>query len=121
VFIELSTGRMVTVASLDGFTRGLAIAGSLAFVGLSRVRSTSDMSGLPITARRDALQCGLAVVDLRSGATLASLGIASPVDEVFDIQLLPGIRCPYFSGPYVHHEQGPPLWTVPPSEPSARI
>jgi uncharacterized protein (TIGR03032 family) len=122
VSADVASGRVETVAELPGFTRGLAIHGSLAFVGLSRIRSSSDMSGLPIAARADRLQCGLAVVDLNNGQTMAHLEVASPVDEVFDVQMLPGVRCPFLSGPYVDHEQGQPLWTIPPATiPSATI
>ena len=37
-----------------------------------------------------------------------------PVDELFDIQLLPGVRCPFLSGPHVDRDGGEALWTVPP-------
>jgi uncharacterized protein (TIGR03032 family) len=114
VAVEAASGRVETVTTLPGFTRGLALHGSLAFVGLSRIRPKSDMSGLPITAQADRLQCGLAVVDLSSGQVVAHLYIAAPVDELFDVQLLPGVRGPFLSGPYVDREQGSPLWTVPP-------
>jgi uncharacterized protein (TIGR03032 family) len=119
VAINVGSGRVETVAVLPGFTRGLAIHGSAAFVGLSRIRGTSDMNGLPITAQRDQLKCGLAAVDLNSGEVLAQLEIASPVDEVFDIQVLPGVRSPFLSGPHVDREKGQPLWTVPPAGPGA--
>jgi uncharacterized protein (TIGR03032 family) len=115
-FVDIASGRLETVAVLPGFTRGLAILDSLAFVGLSRVRSGSDMTGLPVAAHPERLQCGLAVVDLDTGQTVAQLAIASPVDEVFDVQLLPGVRCPFLSGPYVDHEQSHPLWTIPPAD-----
>jgi uncharacterized protein (TIGR03032 family) len=114
VTVEVASGRVETVATFPGFTRGLAIHGPLAFVGLSRIRQTSDMSDLPITAQADRLQCGLAVVDLNSGQVVANLFIAAPVDELFDVQLLPGVRCPFISGPYVDREQRDHLWTVPP-------
>jgi uncharacterized protein (TIGR03032 family) len=113
--VDVVSGRVETVAVLPGFTRGLAIHGALAFVGLSRIRPTSDMTGLPITSHPDRLKCGLAVVDLTSGAMAAHLDIASPVDEIFDVQVLPGVRCPYVSGPFADRDQGHPLWTVPPS------
>jgi uncharacterized protein (TIGR03032 family) len=115
VVADLAAGRVDTVAVLPGFARGLALHGGLAFVGLSRIRSTSDMSGLPIAAQREQLKCGLAVVDLNSGQVAAQLEFASPVDEVFDVQVLPGIRCPFLSGPHVDREKGQPLWTVPPA------
>jgi uncharacterized protein (TIGR03032 family) len=114
VAVDAADGRSETIASLPGFTRGLAIHGSFAFVGLSRIRSTSDMAALPIAADPTKLQGGFAVLDLKSGQTVAQLTIASPVDEVFDVQLAPGIRYPFLSGPYVDYESGHPLWTVPP-------
>jgi uncharacterized protein (TIGR03032 family) len=116
---DVAAGRVETVATLQGFTRGLAIHGSLAFVGLSRIRSASHMTGLPITAEPDRLQCGLAVVDLNSGQTVAGLDFATPVNEIFDVQLLPGVRCPFLSGPHADHEQSHPLWTIPPSNPGS--
>jgi hypothetical protein len=72
------------------------------------------MRGLPVAEHPERLKSGLAVVDLASGQTVAHLEMASPVDEVFDVQLLPGARCPFLSGPYADRESGRPLWTVPP-------
>jgi uncharacterized protein (TIGR03032 family) len=115
VVADVAAGRVETAAVLPGFARGLAIQDTLAFVGLSRIRPTSDMSGLPIAAQRDQLKCGLAIVDLQNGQVAAQLEIASPVDEIFDVQLLPGVRCPFLSGPHVDREKGQPLWTVPPA------
>jgi uncharacterized protein (TIGR03032 family) len=114
VAVDPGTARVETVATLPGFTRGLAIQGSVAFVGLSRIRQKSDMTGLPITAHADGLKCGLAAVDLGSGRVVAHLFFAPPVDELFDVQVLPGVRCPFVSGPYVDREGGEALWTVPP-------
>jgi uncharacterized protein (TIGR03032 family) len=116
VAIDPADGRAETVANLPAFTRGLAIHGSTAFVGLSRIRPTSDLTGLPITAHPERLQCGLAVVDLTTGQTVAHLFISSPVDEIFDVQLLAGIRSPILWGPHADREQGHPLWTVPPRQ-----
>ena len=42
-------------------------AGPYAFVGLSKIRETSAMDGVPLAERREQLKCGVAVVDLRSG------------------------------------------------------
>lgn len=114
VTADVPAGRVETVAALPGFTRGLAVHGSLAFVGLSRIRPTSNMTGLPIAEHPERLRCGLAVIDLENGQSVASLDFASPVDEIFDVQLLPGVRCPYISGPFADREQGTTLWTVPP-------
>ncbi len=98
VLLDRTTGGRETVARLPGFTRGLAITGAYAFVGLSRIRSTSAMDGVPLAERRDQLQCGIGVIDLRSGQTIAFLNFQTAVEEVFDVQLLPGIRFPEVVG-----------------------
>ncbi len=43
VTVDPASGRLETIAELPGYTRGLAIHGSLAFVGLSKVRETSSL------------------------------------------------------------------------------
>jgi uncharacterized protein (TIGR03032 family) len=106
------SGKVTPVAQLPGVARGLAIHGGFAFIGLSRARPTLD--GVPIVARRDELRCGLWVVDLRTGLVVAHVEFTAGVDEIFDVQVLPGIVFPYISGPSAESDTGQPLWTVPP-------
>jgi uncharacterized protein (TIGR03032 family) len=100
------------VAALPGVARGLAIHGGYAFVGLSKARPT--LEGVPIVEKRDELRCGLRVVDLQTGAIAAQMEFCTGVEEVFDVQILPGIVCAYISGPAAEQDTGQPLWTVPP-------
>ncbi len=51
--VDLEAGTYETVQELPGFTRGLAFAGPLAFVGLSQIRETATFGGLPISERLD--------------------------------------------------------------------
>src|SRR5262249_52873049 len=67
VLIDLANWRGQVVAELPGFTRGLVLAGPYAFIGLSKIRETSALNGVPLVERRGDLKCGVAVVDLRSG------------------------------------------------------
>lgn len=92
--VDPATGSVETVASLPGFTRGLTFAGDLAFVGLSEVREATTFGGLPLTARLEDRQCGIWVVDTRTGETVAFLRFEDLVEEIFDVTLLPGIRFP---------------------------
>jgi uncharacterized protein (TIGR03032 family) len=108
-----ATGKLTSVAELNGVARGLALHGGYAFVGLSKPRPT--LQGVPIMDRRNSLQCGLSIVDLRTGASAAHLTFDTGVEEVFDVQVLPGITCPYLSGPSAERDTGQPLWTVPPT------
>jgi uncharacterized protein (TIGR03032 family) len=110
--IDTTSGQIEVVAPLPGIARGLAIHDGLGFVGLSLPRPT--LTDVPIVTHRDRLQCGLVVVDLRSGATVGSLTFLSGVEEIFDVQVLPGITFPYISGPWAERDTGQPLWTVPP-------
>jgi uncharacterized protein (TIGR03032 family) len=105
-------GRVTALAPVPGIGRGLAIHGGYAFVGLSKARPT--LEGVPIAARRDELRCGLWIIDLRSGGVAAHLDFVTGVEEIFDVQVLAGIVCPYVSGPAAVNDTGQPLWTVPP-------
>jgi uncharacterized protein (TIGR03032 family) len=106
VLADLAAGRRQVVAELPGFARGLALHGPYAFVGLSKIRETSAMDGVPLAGRRDALKCGVAVVDLRTGQVVGLLEFRTAVEEIFDVQLLPGLRFPEvigFQKDAVHH------------------
>jgi uncharacterized protein (TIGR03032 family) len=89
--VDLNTGRYEAVAAVPGFTRGLDFAGDLAFVGLSQVRESAVFSGIPITERLAPEQrtCGVCVVDLRRGETVALLKFTSGVQEAFAVVVLP--------------------------------
>jgi len=106
------SGQVTAVAPVPGVSRGLALQGGYAFVGLSKARPT--LEGVPIVADRDKLRCGLWVVDFRTGAIAAHLEFQTGVEEIFDVQVLPGIVSPYVSGPAAEKDAGAPLWTVPP-------
>jgi uncharacterized protein (TIGR03032 family) len=116
--LDPGTGRANAVATLPGFTRGLAFHGELAFVGLSKIRETATFGGLPLDSDRDRLKCGLAVVDLSSGRTAALLEFQSGVEEVFDVQVVPGVRFPMVVGPQPELDGGTNAWIVP--DPSRR-
>ncbi len=94
--VDLATGRLDVVAELPGFTRGLDFFGPIAFVGLSQVRESALFSGIPITERLkvDERRCGVWVVDTRSGQTIGFLQFEAGVQEVFAVQVLPGMCYP---------------------------
>jgi uncharacterized protein (TIGR03032 family) len=113
VLVDADTGRRQTVAELPGFARGLALSGPYAFIGLSKIRKTSAMDGVPLADRREELKCGVAAVDLRSGQCVGLLEFQTAVEEIFDVQLLPGLRFPELIGfqqETIHH-----TFVVPPA------
>jgi uncharacterized protein (TIGR03032 family) len=110
--IDLPSGQVGSVAAVPGIARGLALHAGHAFVGLSKPRPS--LQDVPIVERRETLQCGLCVIDLASGSTVAALEFQRGVEEVFDVQVLPDVTFPYISGPDAERDTGKPLWTVPP-------
>ncbi|HEX7717530.1 MAG TPA: TIGR03032 family protein, partial [Marmoricola sp.] len=97
--VDLDSGKLETVAELPGFTRGLAMVGPFAFVGLSEVREATTFGGLPLTARLENRECGIWVVNVETGETVAFLRFEDLVEEIFDITVLPGIRFPEIAEP----------------------
>ena len=94
----IEDGQFHSLCALPGFVRGLAFAGGCAVVGLSKLRSP-QFTGLPLEERLIAEGnpggcCGLRVIDLASGEILHSLDLPEPIDELFDVVVLPGVRQP---------------------------
>jgi uncharacterized protein (TIGR03032 family) len=94
-FVDEAAGRYRPIAELPGFTRGLDFRGRLAFVGLSQVRETATFSGIPITERLQERTCGVWVLDVQTGATVAFVRFEDGgVQEIFSVQVLSGARYP---------------------------
>jgi hypothetical protein len=53
------------------------------------------------------------VVDLTTGQHVAHLEFKAGVDEIFDVQVLPGARLPALSGPVPARDAMPMIWIVP--------
>ena len=94
----IEDGQFQALCFLPGFVRGLAFAAGFAVVGLSKLRS-HQFTGLPLERRLQAEGipggcCGLRVVDLATGEIVHSLDLPDPIDELFDVAVLPGVRQP---------------------------
>ena len=98
--VDTQSGKLTTIAALPGYTRGLAFHGTTAFVGLSSIRESDIFGELPITARLDESQrqCGIHAIDLQTGQTRGFLQFTSGCAELFDIQVLHGMRFPTVIG-----------------------
>lgn len=95
--IDRVTGALEPIAFCPGFLRGLAFHNNNAIVGLSLPRDMS-FAGLELDAAlksRDAEPwCGLQIISLQSGETVEWLRIKGEVDELYDVAVLPKVRCP---------------------------
>jgi uncharacterized protein (TIGR03032 family) len=98
VIVDPANGRRQIVAELPGFPRGLAFHGGYVFVGLSRIRETATFGGLPLAERKHSLRCGVWCLDQGSGRVLEWLEFDKGVEEIFDVQVLPGVRFPTVVG-----------------------
>lgn len=84
------------VAILPGFLRGLCFVDGFAVVGLSKLRPSGVLAGLPIQNRFPELMCGVAVVDVSDGRTVGVFEFTSGCSELYEVQWLPGRRRPMF-------------------------
>lgn len=110
--VDLTAGRYLEIERMPGYTRGLAVAGQFAFVGLSKIRETSVFGGVPIAEQRGSLQCGVGVVDLSTGRTVAVFKFKSGVDEIFAVDVIPEITHPLIAGASVDQQERD-VWIVP--------
>ena len=102
VRLDTAQGRREPVGFCPGFARGLAFAGRFAVVGLSRprrsARNAGTFDGLALDGRLAAAgevaRCGLMVFDLESGRPVEWLTIEHTIQELYDVAVLPGVRCP---------------------------
>lgn len=100
--VNLDTGKFEPVAFCPGYLRGLAFHGPFAILTLSKPRHVS-FTGLELDDRlkqRGAEpQCGLQVVDLRSGTIAHWVRLdGTLVTELYDVVPLPGVRQPMAVG-----------------------
>ena len=94
--IDERSGRYQELTDTPGFTRGLDFYGRFAFIGLSQVRETAVFSGISLTDRLPERTCGVWVVDIQTGKTVAFLRFEEGVQEIFAVQVLPRLRFPRF-------------------------
>lgn len=121
VQIDPATGELTEIATYPGYGRGLAFQGQFAFVGMSRARETSVFGGVPICDDREAMRCGLVMIDLLTGQSVAFLEFESGVEELFDIQVVTGARRTVVCGPYPSEDEQLPVWVVPPGGSVGRL
>ncbi len=95
--VDLATGKYESIAQFPGFTRGLSFYGPLAFIGLSQVRESAVFSGIPLVERLKEAEertCGVWVLNIETGETLGFCRFEEGVQEIFAIEVLPGVRYP---------------------------
>lgn len=87
-YYDFKKKKVIQVATLPGFTRGLQMIGDLAFIGLSKVRESVTFSGLPITKLSKRV-AGVWVVNIKTGEIVSFIEFTDGIDEVFAVSVLP--------------------------------
>ena len=108
--VDPATGHREDVAALPGYARGLAFHGDLAFVGLSRIRETAVFGGVPIAAYPSSSSAASGSSTCAPAPRSATLQFADGVEEIFDVQTVPGARCPTFGD---SPDTGNEVWLLP--------
>ena len=117
--LDVKTGFNEAVERMPGFARGLAFCGQYAFVGLSKRRQGCVSGVLPIERNKDDLKCGICVIDLHRGKSVAYLQFHNAVEEISDLQVLYNTRHPKLVGPYDDKNQQ--VWIVPSPDVQRRL
>jgi uncharacterized protein (TIGR03032 family) len=96
------TGKVSNVAFCPGFLRGLALVGDYALVTVSKPRygKFEDMPIADELAKRNLDPiCGVLVIDVTRGEIVEWIRLEGGVQELFTVELMPGIKCPMVVGP----------------------
>jgi len=100
--IDPKSGAKTDIAFCPGFLRGLAIHDGHAIVTVSKPRDGS-FKGLLLDGEmkgRDAeAWCGVMIVNLATGDIVEWIRLEGHITELFDVAVLPGVRCPMSLGP----------------------
>jgi uncharacterized protein (TIGR03032 family) len=112
--VDTQSGKYQVIESFPGYTRGMTFVGGFAFVGLSQIRETAVFGGVPIAEKRDELRCGVAVVDMNTGRSVAYLEFISGVNEIFAVEAIPDSSQPAIVGPFPDADDRQDVWVIPP-------
>ena len=102
VEVDKETGDLRDVAFCPGFLRGLALINGFALVTVSKPRY-GKFDEMPIadelTKRNLDPICAVMVIHLDKGEIVEWLRLEGDVQELFTVELMPGVKCPMVVGP----------------------
>ncbi|MCC5638816.1 TIGR03032 family protein [Nostoc sp. CHAB 5844] len=93
-YINIYSGKFQAVTLCSGWLRGLAFVGDYAIVGLSK----SSHHHVQLVNNNAETECGLMVIDIKTGAMVHWLRLEGEVTEIFDVQILSGVNRPQVMG-----------------------
>lgn len=100
-YVDVKAKKFIKVAFCPGFLRGLSFVGKYAFVGLSKPRY-ARFEGLGLDQKLKDTDseawCGIQVIDTETGRCVNWFRIDGAIGEVYDVAVLPKIKCPMSLG-----------------------
>jgi uncharacterized protein (TIGR03032 family) len=93
IHVDVARGQHEVVHKLGSFARGLARCGDYLFVGTSRIRKNHTFGDLRLAQEQKSF-CGISVIHRETGAFVAELRYLRSCEEIYDIQVLPGVLRP---------------------------
>lgn len=94
--VDLSKGKFTPHAFIPGFIRGMVLTDQYIIVSTSKFRESKSFQTLPIEVKLKAEktpdQCGLFVVDRKSGEIKHKIIIENLIEEIYDVALVPGVK-----------------------------
>lgn len=90
--VDVEKGTRETITQLPGFARGLARCKDYLFVGISQLRPNHKFGALPVAKKKPF--CGIVIIHLPTGAIVGSIQHLTTCEEIYDVQVLPGLLRP---------------------------
>jgi len=97
IAVDAPRGQYDVVRRVDGFARGLAYHGDHLFVATSKFREHHTFADLALPRDGRAF-CGVSVLHRDTGAFVGDLRFLRSCEEIYDVQVLPGLRRPGILG-----------------------
>lgn len=81
-----------SIASMDGFIRGLSFKGDYAFIGTSKLRKSHTFGDLSIARKK--LRAGVFIVNIKTKELVGQILYEDDLEEIYDVHVLDGLRRP---------------------------
>jgi len=94
---ELDRGTYQVISRIPSFVRGMCRLGEYVFIGCSRLRKTHTFGDLALAGDPNVF-CGMAAVHLPTGALVGTVQYVNSCEEIYDVQVLPGLTRPGILG-----------------------
>jgi uncharacterized protein (TIGR03032 family) len=86
--VNTDNGEVSTLATMNGFIRGLSFKQDYAFIGVSKLRKSHTFGDLAMVNRP--LKAGVVVINLKTRQQVGEIVYGDDLEEIYDVQVLDG-------------------------------